>query len=348
MDGHEYRDLLAAGAAYLPLFEAARAGDALGGVVARLAAEVEVGVERHGDRRRRMQRPAHETSAGSRSSESAREGETPDARRTAAWTPLPSARVTRMIDDGTRPSAASPRAERLASNPLRNAARLTPLIPLSAPLPVEGAEIFSSVSGAARRWSSDEATRELASRAEQAGLIEVWYRPAFVSATPAVAVGRPPAPATDGGFAQAIGERLAPALESIARRHPAATSSAEPAARFREVVHETDEHESAHALQFERETPLRRLAAFGRLSDATPTAASARAMAATVREPRASAAWLAEPRGEAVEERRAAGHEELDRNRSTGFEERDLVELFADALLREALRNGIDPLEYES
>jgi hypothetical protein len=69
-------------------------------------------------------------------------------------------------------------------------------------------------------------------------------------------------------------------------------------------------------------------------------------MVPNVRQSRAAAARLSSPlRGRVLE---ARGREEPDQPGPDRGESRDIAETLADVLYREALRNGIDPLEYES
>jgi hypothetical protein len=360
LEGAEHGDLLAAGTLYSGLFESTAAGDSLGRVLGRLVEPLDQAARPPGDRGRRM--PEFPTEGARRVSagESEGRGEAGGVKRAAAVAPQEPAGAVRPEPLARQASAGVTRPEPLAPQASAGAVRREPIalpesVGLERPEVGVGTRESSRASlspghVAGQRWSCETAARELSDRFERAGLMEVWSRPAREWSVALALVAPAPAPAAEGGITQAVAARLAPAVETITRRYATRKGvTPQPLQRSGGLVQTAEADESASVMDREVETPLRRLAALGRLTEDVRVRMDAGQSPANGRDTRAVAALWMPRRSERVVGLRGTGQEASPTRASAGpGDDREFAERLAAVLHQEALRNGIDPLEYES
>jgi hypothetical protein len=200
-----------------------------------------------------------------------------------------------------------------------------------------------------QRWSAEAAARELSDRIERAGLTEVWSRPARerIAVPPVFAFSTPPA--ADNVMTHAVAARLAPAVETITGRYATRKSTTEQRRqRSSALIQAAQAGESAAVVEAEVETPLRRLAALGRITHDLQPPDDAAHSPANGRDVPAIAA-LSSPRRSERSVWFGSGQEASSSQADPrSGDDSEFAEKLAGALYREALRNGIDPLEYES
>ena len=293
LEGGEQEDLLAAGTRYSGLFESAAAGDSLGRVLGRLAEPLDPAVGPTGERVRRM--PELTTVRARRvfAGESRGLGEAGVLKSALAMSPQEAAGAMRTWPLARQASAGVARPEPLAPKASAGTVRHEPMaLPESVDVKRPELEVatrersrtsLNAGEVVGQRWSCEAAARELSHRIERAGLMEVWSRPAREWRVTHALVAPAPAPAAEGGLTQAVAARLAPAVETITRRDATRKGvTPQPLQRSGGLVQtaEADESasvidQSASVIDQQVETPLRRLAAFGRMTESARVPANA-------------------------------------------------------------------------
>ena len=360
LEGGEHEDLLAAGTRYSGLFESAAAGDSLGRVLGRLAEPLDPAAGPTGERVRRMPELTTERARRVFAGESRRLGEAGVLKSALAMSPQEPAGAMRTEPLARQASAVVARPEPRAPKASAVAVRHEPIalpesIAVERPEREVGTRERSRDSSSpgevvGQRWSSEAAARELSHRIERAGVMEVWSRPAREWSVTNALVAPAPAPAAERGLAQAVAARLAPAVETIARRDAARQGvTPQPLHRSDGWVQTAEADESASVTDRDVETPLRRLAALGRMTESVQAPVNAGQSLPSGQDARAVAALWMPRRPERFVGRAGTGQDVSPVRAGAGpDDDREFAERIAGVLRAEALRNGIDPLEYES
>jgi hypothetical protein len=383
----EHASLLAADIAYRDLFELVGAGNSLGGVVEQLLARNEenpTSPERGPRSTAAALEPAASGSAAALVRPAAPAIPTGAARLAPLTTqltqpPRPARASVRAV-----PAVRAPAGMPAASPVSQNGGASTAVTGTDV---VAERKLVSESSPQIQAWSREDAARELAARVERAGLSDVWLRPAAnASGPPAALPALHVHSAPENPIMEVVGRRLAPLVQTVFERSairdwsggnvrqrvtdrlPADTANTSNRSTAALSSQNAAEPAEPAALWEAEGTPLRRLAAFGSTlarqaapndtppvhghtvraawPEALPDAPAGRADTASVSQSRLRRADL-DPKRWGVAVPRESGRPRLSARIATE-DEQEFAQRLASVLRQEALRSGIDPVEFES
>jgi hypothetical protein len=349
-EGHT--ELLAGETLFVGLFQPVAAGDSLVGALARLDEGSQPAADVLQARQRRIPALINEPARRAAAAKLAHMGDVTAAARDAVAVPNETTVAERPRLLPRQVSARTPTPQPLALKVATRAVSSAHPIVQSRAFHGNDPEVDSSGGTAASssssrenagaaRWSGEAAGRELSARMQRAGLTDTWIGSA---GEPGVAPTL--APPDESIFDRVFARRLEPAAQTINRRraeHNAVLPQSGP--RLSAVAQTIDEEEAAPVIDPAAATPLRRLAALGwRQSDAKAISQTSARSEEGTRMTR----WPS-PRLKNLATLRATAQESaLPSASAFQMDDREFADRLADVVRQEAIRNGIDPREYES